>query len=311
MTDELFAHPAWSAVLERAYGFDLRRSADGFPYAVLDDLAGKRVSALPFADYLPLANERQAADLWMELSARFPEHQLTLKTVLAEEHLPAMGQVSRRAVYHRYFPGGAAGSAFRRNVRRAERSGMTVHRAEDAAALDRFQELYHWQRLRKFGGIPQPPGFFAAVHGAFMAVGNGFCLEAVTAGGELAASIVVLRAGAGWFYKFGASNPALLSDRPNDLLFHYLTRRVDEGNAAFLDLGLSGAGDNYVGLRRFKSGTGAVQFPVHYLRGGAELSSAARAFKAYAGKLSGDLVAADSPQATTAVVSENLYRYFA
>ena len=218
-----------AGVLQRAYGFEMRKTPGGLPFVALDDLAGKRVASLPFSDYLPIEDVDWLAAQLHFLKKAYPDQEITIKTTLGENRLPPGVEVSRRAVYHRYLPGGSASAEFRRGVRRATKRGIRVLRSADAAALDRFQELYHWQRLRKFGGVPQPPSFFRAVREVFLDTGRGFVLEALTEAGHVAASVVVLWEGDGWFYKFGASDPAHLNDRPNNAIFDHLTTSVDEG----------------------------------------------------------------------------------
>ena len=310
MTDELFHSTPWQQLLSVTYGFT-RGEAHGIPFCVLDDPAGRRISALPFSDYLPVDDPDQAAQFFTTVRQQFPDHAITLKTRLAEA-LPDL-TVAKRAVYHRYLPGATASSSFRRGSKQAMRAGTQVKRTTEAAAADRFQQLYHRQRLRKFGGIPQPPSFFAALQRLFMDTGRGFYLEAWTVAGAHAATLVVLRCGNGWFYKFGTSDPAHLADRPNNLLFTYLTEAVDAGEADFLDLGLSGSGEAYAGLRRFKSATGAGERPLTYLRytppdydnrSGHTFLDAIRG-------VTDALVEQDADRTTVAPLSESLYRFFA
>jgi len=312
MSEELFYTEEWASVLCRAYGFEVgRTAAGGMPYVAIDDSAGKRVSVLPFSDYLPLGDPGLVLAVSRELTTNYPEYTVSLKTTLAEKDVPDSFTISRRAVYHR-FTTGELESSFARGVRRARRDGLRVVRSTKDAALDRFLELYHWQRLRKFGGIPQPPSFFRAIHDAYVATAKGFYLEAIDAQENTVASLVILRSGSGWFYKFGASDPAALNSRPNNLLFDHLTQAIRDGEAAFLDLGLSGAGEAYAGLRRFKSGMGAVEFPIHYLTvPGPAPRPGVKEFKQLLTGITGDIVAADFDRATTALFSERVYRFFA
>lgn len=310
LTDELFASPVWAEVLQRAYGWTVERSAAGYPYVVLDDLAGRRVSALPFSDYLPVVDAITYGALSKELQEQFPDYRIILKTTLAENPA-ATGEIVKKAVYHRYFPGARADSSFRRGARKAEKTGLVIRRSTGLDALERFRELYHWQRLRKFGGIPQPGDFFRAVHAVFMATDRGFYLEAVVPDGSVAASLVVLRCGDAWFYKFGASDPGLLNYRPNNLLFAQLTAAVDTGEADFLDLGLSGSSDAYAGLRRFKTSLGGLSFQIRYLASGPELASSAVAFKKYVGGLASELAATEASPGVVDPLSRRIYPYFA
>ncbi len=81
--NELFSSAAWAAVLTATYGFDLRRAV-GIPYCLLDDPAGRRISALPFSDYLPIDTPATCTALLRELR-ECGNHPITLKSRLAAE----------------------------------------------------------------------------------------------------------------------------------------------------------------------------------------------------------------------------------
>ena len=313
ISDELFSDSAWGAVLAQAYGFTLTRVA-GWPAAVLNDLAGRRVSFLPFSDCLPLDSVAELTELLRATERQYPDHRIILKTRLAEADGPPGTTVVRRAVGHRFFPGGQGSSAFRRGVRRARREGVTVRKATDEAARRRFQTMYHWQRLRKFGGIPQPASFFTALHAEFVAKSRGYYLEAYSATSHHLATFVMLTAGRGLFYKFGTSDPAGLSLRPNNLLLEVMADEVRAGKHDFLDLGLSGTSDAYAGLRAFKSSTGALTYPITYFeqsaRGEAPVTDAVT-FRNFLGELTNSLVALDAAPEIVNPLSEKIYRYFA
>lgn len=316
MTDgypnELFNSAAWAGVLHEAYGFDVEWSAEGLPLTLIDDLAGRRVVSLPFVDYLPIDTGRQFIELREDITARYPDTALIVKTRLPESEVPSDATVARTAVSHRLFPDGKEDTKFRRGIRKAGEAGLRVVRATDEAARERFAAMQHRQRQDKFGIICQPPSFFAAIHTAFMDRDNGFYLEAVTAEGEHAATLVVLRCGRGWFYKFGTSSPDHLSNYPNNLLIKHLVDGMREGEADFLDLGLSGSSDAYAGLRRFKDSTGAVSQPLHYLTNGLPLTTPkATEFKQFLGGITDTLVDLKAERRVVDPISERIYRFFA
>ena len=84
------------------------------------------------------------------------------------------------------------------------------------------------------------------------------------------------------------------------------------GEAAFLDLGLSGVSASYAGLRRFKSGTGSTEHPVTYVRWPGELAVDPRVqtFNAFLRSFTEAAVAADRSRAEIAPISESLYLLF-
>ena len=319
--DELFVSPAWTGMLAACYRWTIRYAVQSaprkvVPFVVLDDLAGRRVSAYPFSDYLPLKVD-EAVALGEVLRVAFPQHRTVIKCIGSAADLPhqAGRSVVRQAVAHRYHSADACPSAsFRRGTRKAERAGIHIRRRHECAALERFVELYYRQRHQKFSSLPQPLHFFDRLQAEFVHVGNGFFHEAVYQD-RVIASQVILRQGNGWFYKFGTSDTDGLSLRPNNLLFSRLTQAVDHGEAAFLDLGLSGNGAAYEGLRRFKSALGAHSFPLVYL---ADIppgydTEQEDALRKLTGRLVGNWTeqSATPPQAATNALSRALYPLFA
>ena len=241
-------------------------SGRALPYVRLEDVGGARAVALPFSDYLPISDVADAIAGTRLLGDVAPAAQLTLKTALgsADAHRVPGARVSREAVLHVLLPGAGPSKRLRVNARRAERDGVTVRRRVSPEALATFYELFARLRIGKFGSIPQPRSFFEAVYGEFVARGRGYFLEAVFEG-RVIASLCLLKAGGRLYYKFGASSLEALAPRPNHLLFRTLLDELHEGRYAAIDLGLSGAGPTYAGLRDFKSMTGATAAPLHYL----------------------------------------------
>ncbi len=267
--DCLFSSRAWGRVLGRGYGIDVAYLARGcggeVPYARLTGVGGARTSALPFADYLPLDDVDEARSVLAQLGEIDPAAELTLKTALPEAARATLGVVvSREAVLHIIPPDGKPHPRFGANVRRAQRDGVTVVRRGDRDALATFYALFADLRAEKFGSIPQPLSFFEAVYEEFVAADRGYFLEALY-GGRVIASFFILEAGTRAYYKFSASSLDELVPRPNNLLFDYLLTRLAAGEYSAIDLGLSGAGEAYRGLRYFKSTTGATELPLTYL----------------------------------------------
>ncbi|MGB7394951.1 MAG: hypothetical protein WA913_11205, partial [Pricia sp.] len=83
-------------------------------------------------------------------------------------------------------------SSFRRNVRKAKKTGTTVAIKRDKTALKNFYTMYHGLRLNKFGSIPQPFSFFETIFKEFVGKGEGFLLEASHENKPIA-SIMVLQ----------------------------------------------------------------------------------------------------------------------
>lgn len=272
----LFGSAAWRGVLRESYGFSFFRVRGGgaatLPFATTGGRLRARAVSLPFADYLctdtvPPADYRALADA---VRAAHPELPIVLKTTYPHD-AEGLGAVVRKAYYHRVptaagtdVEQGLSGS-FRRGVRKAQREGVRIERATDEEAVGAFYDLHRGLRFGKFGSLPQPMRFFEAIRKGFMTAGRGFVLLARHRG-RVVAALVALRHRDVLYYKFGASAEDALGVRPNNLLFRELLHHaVAEGYAA-VDLGLSGAGPSYAGLRRFKEALGGRAQPVTYFR---------------------------------------------
>ena len=316
---ELFASSSWVRAVEETYGLTTDRLGNGMkslPFAVLDDLAGRRISAFPFSDYLPIDSKQEADGMLSCLRTAYPDFAIVLKTRLSAEVADSLPEtdITRRAVYHRVLPDTRRPTSnFMRGVRRAVKSGLVYSEENDAAAVTDFYRLYHRQRFDKFGSIPQPKQFFTTILRNFTPGGKVFFANARLPDGRLAASMLVLRSGRGLFYKFGTSDPESLSCYPNNFIFHRLLERLKDNDSDFLDLGLSGSSEAYAGLRRYKSSLGATEYPLTYLRyvpPGYEEGNAA-AFKTHLAKLTGTIVAQNTDTDLTSALSSHLYPYFA
>lgn len=317
--DELFAHPRWVGALAAVYRFPVRWATDGsaaLPFAVLDDLAGRRVVGFPFSDYLPIDDPAVAAALFELLGQSFPTHRIVLKTRLSNEDAAMVpnASVTRRAVYHRMDATSPPPDAnFRRNVRKGKKHGHLKRDVNQEFALDKFYALYTWQRYQKFGSIPQPKSFFARLQAEYSTEEEDAFWMCFDKNFQAASAHMFLPAGRGLFYKFGTTENALQYLRPNNLLFDAAMELVRSGAYDFLDFGLSGTSEKYAGLRRFKASTGATELPLTYLerRPSAYDDRTETLFKQHLGALTKTMVAQELQPDATSTLSEHLYPYFA
>jgi len=315
-SETLFCSPAWVRMLQKTYDFECYAVIDDkneicIPMILVDNLMGKKLTCLPFSDYTDINTDtpERYVDLIAKIETNFPDTPIILKTIgnTGEPDVELWGDTTRTAYYHRIDTRDAdklakkQSSSFGRNVRKAEKNGVSVRIKKDKAALEDFYRLYHGLRLNKFGSIPQPYGFFENIFDSFIADGRGFILEAVvkdeTSAGEktpagekmldggktsaeekssaerktsepqkILASVVILQHKKVLYYKFGASDKDGLSLRPNDLIFRELIDYAHKNGIHQVDLGLSGTGDSYKGLVRFKEGLGGVPHNIIYYK---------------------------------------------
>jgi hypothetical protein len=150
----------------------------------------------------------------------------------------------------------------RRNIRKAERSGLRVERAVGPDAIKSFYRL-HCETRRRHGLPPQPFRFFESISRHVLTAGKGWVFS-VTLGDQPIAAGVFFHHGRRAIYKFGASNAAFQHLRPSNLMMWEAIKHYAAAGFASLDFGRTSQADK--GLRRFKLGLGAAETQLDYCR---------------------------------------------
>ncbi len=266
-----FHHPAWATMLSECYtapAFVLALTNDGGDVAagmpvmeVRRPFASRRWVSLPFTDCCaPLAPDdlerelidgcaqaaRDAGAAHLELRARadVPGAHIRVAGVTHTLELSGDAEAVRRTF---------SKSQVQRNIKRAEREPVTVHRADSARdVVEAFYGLHLCTRRRQ--GVPvQPRRFFELVWRRVLEPGLGFVLLAYS-GSTPVAGAVFLTWGSTVTYKYGASDPDFLTLRPNHLIFWEAIRWACENGYGTFDFGRSDLANT--GLREFKNGWG-------------------------------------------------------
>ncbi|HKW72793.1 MAG TPA: GNAT family N-acetyltransferase, partial [Candidatus Dormibacteraeota bacterium] len=271
----VFHHLAWITVLADSYGFQpgvfALRSAEGdvvggLPFVrVRSRITGSRLVALPYTDHSPPLSAPgwdvamgEAIRSWardagaLEVHARLPledGHWVGAGV----RHVMPLGD--RDAVWNRL-----AKTPVGRALRKAERSELVASIERDLPALRQFYRLHCLTRRRQ--GVPvQPWRFFEQLHRQLLSEGLGMIVLARYRGIPVAASMY-LAFNLTLIYKYGASDPAYLAMRPNNLVMWRAIEWGCQHGCATIDFGRSDA-DN-IGLRQFKSSWGAQEISNHH-----------------------------------------------
>jgi CelD/BcsL family acetyltransferase involved in cellulose biosynthesis len=274
-----FHHPAWAAMIARAYGFDAFALALRDPAGGEQHVAGfpvvevrhpltrrRRWSSLPFTDTCPaLVEPGNEVTLAGEVEA------LRLREDIAGVEISGPligvpGYTSTRRISHvlpldpdpRRVEAGFR-SSVRRNVRAARSSGLSLRRASSEA--DMTEVFYRLQLMtrRRLGLPAQPRRFFRRLWRDVLAPGLGH-LTVVEAAGVPVAAAAFLEWNDVTIYKYGASDPAAWHLRPNNLLFAEEIEAACLAGRATFHFGRTDVDDQ--GLRRFKLGWGAEEMPL-------------------------------------------------
>lgn len=322
---DVFHSPAWHAVLHDTYGFEptghvLQNAAGeavaGIVSCQIDGITGRRQVSLPFSDFSdPLVDNLEE---WRELIEGLPKgpplrlrcvhnqvplHDPTFRTV-GTAHWHAVDVSRPVEELWESFKGSA-----RRNVRIAEKAGVSIRSGSSEADLRAFFSLHLSVRKHKYGYLAQPYRFFQAIKRHFLDEGNGTILLAELDGLPIAAFVLLT-----WrertYYKFGASGGATLDRRPNDLLMWQAARYANEQGSSRLDLGLSD--DDQEGLIRFKDKYASERGRVTFLErpGTSTDGPAIDETRELLSKLTKLLTAEDVPDRVTEHAGDILYRYF-
>ena len=325
-SESLFCSPSWIRVLHKTYGFQCYAAMDNetnacIPFMFIDNLIGTKLTTLPFSDYTDIDTDtpNKYKALIAKITAEYPGVPLILKTIgkAGKPNNDFWGDAIRTAYYHRIDTRSASeisnlqSSSFKRNVAKAKKAGVSVSIKRDNLALLDFYRLYSTLRVNKFNSIPQPFQFFENVFEEFIAKKNGFIVEAAFEGKTIA-SIVVLQYKKVLYYKFGASDEGYLNLRPNNLLFDALIRYAYKNGFKEIDLGLSGTGDSYKGLVRFKESMGGIARDIVYYRKQKKgQESKDEALGQWLKVLTDEIVAAKLAPETISTFSSHIYPLFA
>jgi hypothetical protein len=156
----------------------------------------------------------------------------------------------------------------RRNIRKAEGSGVRVAISDLESDLHTYYEL-HCLTRRRHGVPPQPYGFFKAIYKNVIAKGKGFTVLGTCLGRPISGA-VYLHSGKKGIYKFGASDLQFQHLRAANLVMWEAIRWFSTNG--FEELCFGRTDTENAGLVRFKDGWGARKEKIFYYRYGLNCS---------------------------------------
>lgn len=314
-----FHHPAWLGLLERVYGYPVMACAvlddqgafeAGLPMALVGGRVNSaRLVATPFSDAVaPLARDARASQ-WRRLSIALQQFQQqnALPIELRGELTDGVRREPLATFRHHVLSLADGYDAVARGVkpqmargeRRARREALRVEFRTDGGALAEFFDLH--VRTRQRQGVPTQPRRFIMAFEDLFAEGLGFVVL-VSDGRVPAAAAVFLSSNGTLIYKYGASDPRLLSKRPNNLLFMETIRWACDHGLERLDFGRTDA--DHDSLCSFKRSFGAVETSLAYTtlagvamparrRGHGLAATVIRRSPSFVGRVAGELLYRD------------------
>jgi lipid II:glycine glycyltransferase (peptidoglycan interpeptide bridge formation enzyme) len=268
-----YNHPEWAQLVAESYGYpsfvlgftEGELLTAGVPVVeVRNPLGRRRWISVPFTDYCPLLSggvdlvsglvdaARSAQVPLFELRTELAEHPTVQPLVVGVRHRLRLGPDPE--VIRRGFSG-----MHRKNIRTAERVGVTMGRGSSRADVNGFYALH--LRTRRRQGVPiQPRRFFDRL-GDILARGYGFVSTAYWNERPIASAVFLTWNGVS-IQKYAASDERYWKYCANNLLNWTEIKWACENGYHTLDWGRIQVDQG--GLRQFKVGWGAVEEPVAY-----------------------------------------------
>lgn len=273
-----FHDPAWAQLIVDCYGLAgfalVERDhtgtvTGGLPVVVAPRLprGARRLVALPYTDFVrPLVDttrEPALAESLDEARRRLGFDRLELRTALAGAR-----RVRTDAVIHTLELEADSDAVLgrltkgkRRDVRAAQRSGLTVRRAEREIDVTKTYFDLHLRTRRRLGVPSQPRRFFRLLWQRVVEPGGGFVLLAEEHGVPVAGAVFLAK-NQTVVYKYSASDRSAATGPTTDLLVWRAIEHGCRGGFTTFDFGRSEL--EAIGLRRFKSRWGAHEQPLDY-----------------------------------------------
>jgi hypothetical protein len=276
----VFHSSLWAHVLCDSYNYEpyyLVRIQDNkivslFPFMeVKSILTGKRGVSLPFTDYCePITSSTSDMHELVDFMTNYGANR-KWRYIEYRGGADIMGIECSSTYYYRHVlqlsPDSSVvfeqfKSSTRRNIRKAEREGVTVIIGNSLPEVDTFYRL-HCITRKKHGLPPQPSEFFHKIHEYIVGNNHGQVALAHYQGRAIAGA-VYLHFGQEAIYKFGASMSEYLHLRPNDLLMWSAIQEYCRKGYKTFCFGRTEPQNE--GLRQFKNGWGTAEKKVYYYR---------------------------------------------
>jgi hypothetical protein len=273
-----FHSAAWAKVLNESYGYipryfsiiDNGRLTGLMPVMEIRSfLTGRRGVSLPFTDMCdPVAVDQDACwallkkvaeygrkAKWNYIEMRGGATFLPNQPPSAKYFIHCLDLSADEAEIRSNFK-----PNFKRNIRKAEREGVTVTLERSRQSVNVFYKL-HCATRRHHGLPPQPWSFFRKIHEHVIGAGKGFVALAKYRNRWAAGAIYALYRDQA-IYKYGASDRGLLHLRPNNLVMWEAIRWCCRNGIRSFSFGRTEPENE--GLMRFKSGWGAKRDLLNY-----------------------------------------------
>jgi CelD/BcsL family acetyltransferase involved in cellulose biosynthesis len=277
-TDLIFYRSQWSEVLKRGLGgeplyFYLKEGGEivaGLPGVLLrfgmlrilyssvpyGGLIGDRSSFLPSMELLDREFMRRGIDQLRIVASPFSESRLSplFKQIVSRCTLLDLTGFDKDSIWKEYKKN------IRRDVRKAQRSGVTLREASSKEEIKGFYQLFTASMERNRAAAKYPFRWFEAIHEVIVKKGLGSILLAMVDQTAVAGAVFIYSPSA-THYLHNGSRDEFLKFCPNELLIHSAIEKAIENRHSFFDF--MGSDINDAALLRFKEKWGGQSLDIH------------------------------------------------
>jgi hypothetical protein len=278
----IFHSSRWARVLSETYGYKpfyftiIKNGTLSACYPVMEVnscITGHRGVSLPFTDYCdPIASsEEEFAELFS--CAKETGAQRRWKTLEIRGGGSYFNSAQSSSAYFQHileltvngqdeFLFSSLAENTRRNIRKAQKSGLSV---KILATLDAVQLFYNLNQVTRRDHYlpPQPSRFFQKIYEHIISPGFGFVALAFFNEVPVAGAVFFCM-GNSAIYKYGASEKEYQNLRPNNLVMWESIKWLTEHECRSVSFGRTDP--DHEGLRRFKLGWGTHENRIGYYR---------------------------------------------
>jgi len=276
----IFHTTHWARILHESYGYTplyFTLFHDGALSALIPVMevnswiTGRRAVSLPFTDYCePIMTENGIFPELMEAllsqgrKSKWKSIELRPMNALPSQYLPASVYFGHALDISRSEDDifGNLRDSTKRNIKKAKKEGVEVTFSDSMDSLTQFCRLNCITR-KDHGLPPQPAVFFKKIHEHILSNGLGTVALAKHQGKYIAGAVYFHFSDQA-FYKYGASDKAYQNFRANNLIMWEAIRLYCTKGCAGLQFGRTEPQND--GLRQFKAGWGAREYPIHYYK---------------------------------------------
>jgi hypothetical protein len=278
----IFHSSRWARVLSETYGYRpfyftiIKNGTLSACYPVMEvdsRITGRRGVSLPFTDYCdPVASTKEEfSELFRCAKETGVRHKWKLLEIRGGASYFDSAQSSSEYFQHTLeLPvNGQDGSLFssltentRRNIRKAQKSGISV---KILTTQDAVHQFYHLNQVTRRDHClpPQPSHFFQNIYDHIISQGFGFVALAFFNDVPIAGAVFFCM-GNSAIYKYGASDKEYQNLRPNNLVMWESIKWLTEQDCRSVSFGRTDL--DHEGLRRFKLGWGTKENRISYYR---------------------------------------------